>query len=169
MHSQEMIMTGRGPAFVPAVTSDTPEVEHIETRFGKVTISRANPIVFPNGLLGIPDKFQYCLTSLSNEKLTRFKLLQSLDDLAFSLLVLPMGADNAILAKEDIAQACKDLDMKEDDLAMFLVVTVHRVPGQPVKLSVNARAPIMVNTPKRTAAQYVYHHAKYEIQHPITL
>lgn len=142
--------------------------EQVDTRFGKVTIYRTNPLVFPNGMLGIPDKFEYCLTNFPSEKLARFKLLQSLDDNDLSFITLPVDIDNAIIERKDIETGCRDLDMRIDSLTILLVVTVHRA-GNAVRLSVNARAPIFIDTPRRIASQYVFHNNKYEIQHMITL
>lgn len=169
MSQQEMQRMGTESAMVPpepVADGNSPEV--IDTRFGKVTIYRKNPIVFPNGLLGMPDKFEYCLTKLPSEKLARFKLLQSLDDQALSFITLPLEVDNPIIDREDLAVACKDLEIRMEELSLLLIVTVHRLPTG-VKLSVNARAPVCVNTPRRVANQYVFHNNKYNIQHMITL
>ncbi len=170
MNKQEMRMTGSGTAAMPpqAMPKDANETEVVDTRFGKVTVYRKNPVVFPNGLLGMPDKFEFCLTKFPSEKLARFKLLQSLDDLELSFITLPVEMDNAIIDKADIQTACKDLEIKADDLSMLLIVTVHRTSNA-VRLSVNARAPIFINTPRRIATQYVFHNNKYQIQHMITM
>lgn len=170
MNEQEMYMTGGGAVTVPpqAVPEEKKaEVETLETRFGKVKISRENPIVFPNGLLGIPDKFEYCLTEFPSDKLERFRLLQSLDDGDLSFITLPVDVDNPIISKEDILVGCKDLDISEAELTLLLIVTVHRQTDG-VRLSVNARAPIFVSTPRRVANQYVFHNNKYDIQHVVT-
>ena len=170
MTEQEMRMTGSGPATMPpqSMPEDSGETETIDTRFGKVTIFRKNPIVFPNGLLGMPDKFEYCLTKFPSEKLARFKLLQSLEDNELSFITLPVDLENPIIDKSDVMTACKDLEISSEELTMLLVVTVHRTPSA-VRLSVNARAPIFINTPRRVATQYVFHNNKYQIQHMITL
>lgn len=170
MNKQEMVMTGSGSSVVPPQKmpdeKDT-SIEIIDTRFGKVKINRKNPIVFPNGMLGMPDKFEYCLTDFSSDKLKRFKLLQSLDDLELSFICLPVALDNSIIDKQDIILACKDIEIPENDVALLLVVTVHR-QSNGVKLSVNARAPLFISTLRRVATQYVFHNNKYEIQHLIT-
>jgi flagellar assembly factor FliW len=125
-------------------------------------------VVFPNGLLGFPDKFQYCLTTFPSQKLAKFKLLQSLDDAELSFITLPLTPDNKIIAREDVDAACRDLDIPVQDLTLLLIVTVHRM-GDHVRLSVNARAPLFIHAEKRIAAQYVFHNPKYDIQHMITL
>lgn len=165
-------MTGSGNtmAGMAAMASQAlpEETEMLDTRFGKVTIYRKNPIVFPNGLLGIPDKFEYCLTKFPSEKLARFKLLQSLDDAELSFITLPTDLDNAVIDKADILTACKDLDISPDDLTLLLIVTVHRAASN-IRLSVNARAPLFIHTHRRVANQYVFHSNKYQIQHMVTL
>ncbi len=160
-------MTGSGSVAMPPQTMPE-ETEMVDTRFGKVTIYRKNPIVFPNGLLGLPDKFEYCLTKFPSEKLARFKLLQSLDDNELSFITLPTDLDNAVIDKADILTACKDLDISPDDLTLLLIVTVHRAASN-IRLSVNARAPLFVHTHRRVANQYVFHSNKYQIQHMVTL
>lgn len=167
MYEQELRMTGTaGTPPQMAIEEVAPEV--VDTRFGKVAIFRTNPLVFPNGMLGIPDKFEYCLTGFPNEKLARFKLLQSLDDMELSFITLPIDIENKIVERADIEVACRDLAININQITMLLVVTVHRA-GNQVRLSVNARAPIFVDTARRIANQHVFHNSKYSIQHMITL
>jgi flagellar assembly factor FliW len=171
MNEQELRMTGSGTAMVPPkaiAEEDKPEGEFIDTRFGRVKISRQNPIIFPNGMLGFPEKFEYCLTSFPSEKLAKFRLLQSLDDLSLSFIVLPMPLENTIIDKADMQVGCKDLEIPFEELTMLMVVTVHR-QATGVQLSVNARAPIFISTTRRVASQYVFHNNKYNIQHMISM
>ena len=165
---QEYLMTGSGTvAMPPQAMPEEPESDVMNTRFGQVTVYRKNPIVFPNGLLGIPDKFSYCLTRFPSEKLARFKLLQSLEDADLSFITLPIEMDNAVVAREDIITACKEIEMNVDDLTMLLIVTVHRTPSA-VRLSVNARAPLLLDASNRTAVQFVFPNPKYDVRHMIS-
>jgi flagellar assembly factor FliW len=166
----EVIMTGSGPAVVSQAmqAANKPETEVFDTRFGKITVSHKNPIVFPNGLLGIPDKSNFCLTNFPSEKMARFKLLQSLEDSALSFITLPLDVQNPIYETVDMEQACKDLSVPANELTLLLIVSVHR-EASGVKLSVNARAPIMVHASKRTASQYVFASNKYNIRHMLSL
>jgi len=162
-------MTGSGPAVVnPGLLTQQLESEVVETRFGKVTINPAHPILFPNGLLGMPDKIKFCISALPTEKMARFKLMQSLDDKNLSFIVLPVDINNSIAEKADMETAARDLGIAPADMAVMFVVSVHR-ESSGVKLSVNARAPIIINSAKRLATQYVFHNAKYQIRHALTL
>jgi flagellar assembly factor FliW len=171
MLNGEIRMTGSGSAIIAQASvaaQAAQDAEWMETRFGKVKVSRRNPILFPSGMLGMPDKMQFCLTRFPSDKMDRFMLLQSLDEAALSFIALPLDVKNPIIDEADILQAAQDLEISPESLALLLVVSVHRdMTG--VKLSVNARAPIMVNASKRTASQFVFSSNKYEIRHLITL
>ena len=162
-------MSGTGPAVMnPGLMDESPESDSIDTRFGRVTVYRDQPVIFPTGMLGLPDKMQFCLTEFPSEKMRRFKLLQSLEDGALSFITLPVALTNPIIAREDLEQAARDLDIAADQLVALLVVSVHRESGS-VKLSVNARAPILMHAGRRLATQHVFPSAKYQIRQPLSL
>lgn len=162
-------MTSSNPAVLSqASLPDAIDGDVIDTRFGKVQLYRRQPIVFTNGLLGLPDKGQFCLTHFPSEKMARFKLLQSLDDNGLSFITLPVDVTNAIIERPDMEQAARDLDIPVEQMITLLIVSVHREPTG-TKLSVNARAPIFMHATKRVATQYVFAHTKYDIRKVITL
>jgi flagellar assembly factor FliW len=137
----------------------------LETRFGEVTVSTDNPIIFPQGLLGIAGNFQYAMTDFPSEKLGEFKLLQSLDDHSVSFITLPLPLENAMIDYEDIVKAAGDVGVSDmENLVVMLIVSVHRSPLE-VKLSANTRAPLLVYLPTRAAVQYVFQSSKYQVQH----
>lgn len=142
--------------------------EMIDTRFGKIAIRRDNPISFPHGLLGMPDKTSFCLLEFPIAKFSQFRLLQSLEDSALSFITLPLEINNTILERDDIVKACKDLNIPERDLAILLIVSVHRGASE-VRLSVNARAPLLIDAQQREATQYVFQNNRYEVQQPLVL
>lgn len=148
-------------------TASAPEVISIESRFGAVKIDKAKAILFPIGILGMPDKHNFALTDFPNPKLAQFKLLQSLDDAELSFITLPLEIDNGIIAREDVLAAAQDMEIPVDQLGMVLIVSVHRGIAD-VQLSVNARAPIFIDTSRQIAAQYVFTSNKYAVQHYIT-
>ena len=146
----------------------TDEPETVDTRFGRITLQKDKPITFHRGLLGMADKFNFFLTDMPSAKLGRFKLLQSLDDYKLSFITLPINLSNDILMAEDMTRACGELGIETDNLVTLLIVSVHRSADK-MRLSVNARAPLFIDTSMRLAAQYVFPTDRYEVQHPITL
>ncbi len=141
--------------------------EMIETRFGSVRMKRDNPISFPKGLLGMPEKTNFCLLDFPIEKFREFKLLQSLDDDALSFITLPIQYENTIIDKVDIQYGCKELGFDEQATTLLLIVSVHRELKK-IRLSCNARAPLFIHADKRIAQQYVLHNNKYLVRHMLT-
>ena len=165
MYHGELAMTSSGPAVYNPLMSDTAEA--LDTRFGRVQVTRTQSIVFPSGLLGMPDRNQFCLTDFPSPKMARFKLLQSLEDPALSFITLPLELQNPIIERADIEQAARDLDIPVEQLACLLIVTVSRETGA-AQLFVNARAPLFVHAARRVAGQYVFPNSKYDIRHALT-
>ena len=147
--------------------SSAPAEEEIETRFGKVLVRHANPIVFDKGLLGFPDRHRFSLLEFPVKKFAYFKLLQCLDDHALSFITMPLDIDNPVIERKDVEEGCKDLSIPLEHLAMFLIVTVHREVSV-VKLSANARAPLFMHADTREAEQYVLRNSKYEVRHMLS-
>ena len=166
MHG-EYRMTGTGPAVVGQALAAL-ELEEIETRFGRVAVNAREPIFFPSGMLGMPASHRYCLTHFPTEKMERFKLLQSLDDTTLSFITLPVDLNNPIIERADLELAARDMGFALEDVAVLLVVSVHREP-MGVRISVNARAPVLMQVSRRTAAQYVFANTKYLIRQPLSM
>lgn len=153
-----------------AMSSNQPvadPIEEVDTRFGKVTVDRSRPITFPQGLLGMPDKFHFVFIDFPVRKYPQFRLMQCLDDLSLSFITLPLELNSPIVAKEDILDAAADLNIPVDALSLSLIVSVHRL-GQNVQLSVNARAPLFIDSRARQAVQYVFPSDRYRVQHIIS-
>lgn len=166
MSENPAIIAAPAPALEVEIGSNGEEL--IDTRFGKIAIRRDHPINFPRGLLGMPDKNHFCLLEFPVKKFAQFRLLQSLEDTALSFIVLPLEIDNPILERDDVVKGCKDLDIPERDLAMLLIVSVHRGANE-VRLSVNARAPLLIDANRKEATQYVFQNNKYQVQQPLVL
>ena len=139
-------------------------METIKSRFGDISVDTTKAITFSRGLLGMPEKFNFVLANFPNPKMQQFTLLQSMDDKSLSFITLPLEMNNAIIALEDLKVACRDMQIDETAAALLLIVTVHRGLDQ-VKLSVNARAPLLIDVERKMGAQYVFQQDTYKVQH----
>ena len=172
MYQGEFRMTGSQTAVLMQASEAAKKSEEaagapetIKTRFGEVTVYRNSPIIFPAGMLGIPDKFQFCLTHFPQEKLANFKLLQSLEDDNLSFITLPLDLNNnTMIDKEDLHKAADDLNVPHDALGVLVVVSVHRDALGAMKLTANLRAPLLIDTVRRLAHQHVFSSSKYDIR-----
>lgn len=142
----------------------TPLGDVIQSRFGEVTIDLSRAVVFPRGLLGMPDKFNFVLANFNSAKMEQFALLQSTDELPLSFITMPIDVNNSIVGSADIYEAAHSLQIKQENLLVLLVVSVHRSPDK-VRLSVNARAPLFIDVERKFGTQYVFHSDSYKVQH----
>lgn len=140
------------------------EMETIKTRFGDITIDTSKAVLFARGLLGMPDKHRFVLTSFPNPKMQQFMLLQSLDDMSLSFITLPVDLNNNIIEQKDLSGACTDMQMNPQEVAILLIVNVHRSLDD-VRLSVNARAPLILEANSKVGVQYVFPNERYSVQH----
>jgi flagellar assembly factor FliW len=142
----------------------------VESRFGKIRIDITKAIFFPLGLLGMPESTNFCLADFPDPAFSQFKILQSVDDLALSFVVLPLDEYDEhpsfhFIEKKDIEFAAGTLHIAREDLAILLITSVHPVIGSDeITLSVNVRAPLFLSTTSNTAAQYVFQSNKYQIR-----
>jgi flagellar assembly factor FliW len=147
-------------------TSSTDErtgTEQVDSRFGRITVDYDKQIFMEKGLLGIPDKTQFCLLPFPVKKFPQFCLLHSLNDHALSLIVLPLALENELIATEDVLEAAHDLQIAPASLSMLLVVNVYREVNN-VRMSVNARAPIFIDTVAKRGEQVVLRNTKYMVR-----
>lgn len=162
-------MTGGQTALSTGLMASSHGTEReIESRFGRISVHADRAIFFPTGILGMPESTHYCLARFPSEKYERFSILQSLEEDPLAFITLPLDIDNPIIERADFEQAAADLGLPLDDVLPLLIVNVHRETGV-AKLTVNARAPILVRASMKVAAQYVFPHTKYLIRQPLAL
>lgn len=139
-----------------------------ETRFGTLMLDPALAIDLPAALPGFPKIRRVGLVDLADPRFAPFKLLQNVDAAEPTFITLPMAPPEALIAAEDLRGALDANGLCESDCAILFLVARHAdEKGNPV-LTVNLRAPILVDLVRRAARQYVLPNGAYAIRHPIT-
>jgi flagellar assembly factor FliW len=138
----------------------------IESRFGTLTVSPNASLLFPQGLLGFADCRDFALADLPDGKQPQFKALQCLTDANLAFLVAPLPSGSTAIDSDDIQEACDSLSITPEDLVVVLIVTVRR-DDNGAHVSVNLRAPVLIDTRHRVARQYVLPNNKYQIRHQL--
>lgn len=128
----------------------------IETRlFGEIEIEEEKIIFFEKGIIGFPDCQKFTLIYDVKEDGSRKGIawLQSLDEPAFALPVM-----DPLLIKEDYNPKVEDEMLKhlgnltEENIYVLVTVTATE---DITKLSVNLKAPIVINSDERKAHQVI--------------
>lgn len=127
----------------------------INTRlFGEVDVDDAKILTFDSGIIGFPDYRQFTLVyDVEREKDASIIWLQSIDEAQLALPII-----NPLLIKEDYNPTVEDEfltslgEIGPENTLIFITVTV---PQDIEKMTVNLRAPIIINAENRQAVQII--------------
>ena len=140
---------------------------NVKTRhFGDVEIDDSKVITMDNGLFWFENYKKYVLLyDSSSDEIPNIQWLQSLDE---ELLALPVMIPttvvpdyNPVVEDETLASLG---EWKEEDVSMLVTVTV---PEDIKKMSINLKAPIVINTATMKGCQVVAENPEYEVKHMI--
>ena len=135
----------------------------LKTRvFGEIDIDDEKIITFENGIIGFPDLKRFTLI-FNEEEMGVISWMQSLDEPVVALPVM-----NPLAIKEDYNPMVEDELLKPlgemTPENTFVLVTVT-VPEDIKKITVNLKAPIVINVAERKAAQIIVEGG--EVKYPI--
>lgn len=131
------------------------------TRFGVIEIAEDRVITFPKGLLGFPDRTQFCLLEPGEDAC--FFWLQSLDDPGLAFVV----TDPSLFIKDYSVpirpEQMTDLSLEKlDDAQVFVIV--NKVDGE---LTGNLQGPLVINTITRAGEQLVLAEKRWTTRHAL--
>ncbi|MBR4781129.1 MAG: flagellar assembly protein FliW [Lachnospiraceae bacterium] len=140
---------------------------NVKTRhFGDVEIDDSKVITMDNGLFGFENYKKYVLLyDSSSDEIPNIQWLQSLDE---ELLALPVMIPTTVVPDYNPVVEDETLgslgEWKEEDVSMLVTVTV---PEDIKKMSINLKAPIVINTATMKGCQVVAENPEYEVKHMI--
>lgn len=139
----------------------------IETRiFGEITIDATKIIHFENGIIGFPELKDFALIyDIEKGNKAGIRWLQSLQEAAFAMPVmdpLAVAAEYNPTVDEEILKPIGTL--VEDEVLVLVTVTV---PKDIKNMSVNLKAPLVINVAERKAVQIILDSDEYQIKYPI--
>jgi flagellar assembly factor FliW len=131
------------------------------SRFGEIQVDETKIIDMRDGILGFEHLKKFVLHR-EDEK-NPFWWFQSLDEGTVAFVVI-----NPFIAKVDYEPVLDDYDTRllgiksVEDVVMLAIVTIRQTP---FSVSVNLRAPIVINAKKRIAKQVVLEDTAHPIQY----
>lgn len=134
--------------------------------FGEVDIEEDKVLEFPNGIIGFENLHKFAIIyDIERGKDVNVSYLQSLEE---PLLVLPVL--NPLVVLDSYNPMIEDellvpLDMpKEDEIMVLLAMTV---PADLTKMTVNMKAPFVINTRTKKGGQIIVENTDYQVRYPI--
>ncbi len=130
-------------------------------RFGDLRYGEDDILRFPRGIPGFEAHTRWVLAGEDDHPV---KWLQSLDD---GEVALPVTAPGLFFPDYHVNLPKGELDVLEldDEADMALLVVVAVPDGDPLRATINLRAPIVVNGRKRLARQVISLDEQYEVRH----
>ena len=134
--------------------------------FGEIDLDTDKVITFPQGIMGFEEYKKYTiLYDVEDGGKANISWLQSLDEQALALPVI-----NPFLVKEDYNPIVEDEILKplgeinEQNLILLLSLTV---PADITNMSVNLKAPFIINSDTRKGSQVILENQNYEVKYYI--
>lgn len=136
-----------------------------ETRlFGEITIADEKLIIFQEGIVGFPFLNRFALIHDAENENAPIMWLQSMDEPDFAMPVIEPGLVaehyNPIVDDENLAPVG---ELEPDQMYVLVTITV---PPQIENMSVNLKAPIVINMKNNHAVQIIVED-EYQVKHPI--
>lgn len=139
----------------------------VKTRyFGEIDLAEDKIITFENGIMGFEDYKRY--TILFDNEDTKQPIIswfQSLDNESLAIPVI-----NPLIVKEDYNPTVEDEYLKtlgeltDENIIILLTMTI---PSDIKQMTVNLKAPIIINATTKKGAQIIVENKDYEVKHKI--
>lgn len=154
--------------FTPFFKNNTPGL--IQTRFGILEYSAETTYWFKEGILGFSDCNFFTLAHFPLPGIPdKFMILQNIEKLevGFMLMNTVITDDEPeanLIAYEDLLPALNKHKVTLDQVSMHFIASIDRKNGTPV-VSLNLRAPIVLNPTTMQGWQMVLDNSKYSMQY----
>lgn len=130
---------------------------------GTFTYNEEDIITFKKGIMGLENLKKFIIADIKENPV--FKILQSLEDEAIGLVIIsPFEVKNnyEIELKDNLTENLSISSQKE--VMLYNTVTVNSDVN---KITVNLKAPIVINMDKKLGEQIIIDKEEYKIKHPL--
>ena len=135
--------------------------------FGEIQVDDEKLLTFNEGIIGFPDLKHFMLIHDNETEKKKFiSWLQSIEEPAFAMPVidpLRIKPDYNPEVEDELLSPIGGIENTEN----VLVLTTVTVPSDIEKISVNLKAPIVINADTRKACQIILSDDKYLVKFPI--
>ncbi|MCR5602871.1 MAG: flagellar assembly protein FliW [Lachnospiraceae bacterium] len=137
----------------------------IETKlFGEIAVDESKLISFPQGIIGFPELKDFLLIH-DGDGNGNIKWMQSVQEPAFAMPVVDPLAVIPEYNPDIEDELLKPLGgITEENMLVIVTITV---PREIEKMTVNLKAPIIINSESRKAAQLIIDSDRYQVKFPI--
>ena len=134
--------------------------------FGEIEISEDRIVNMENGIVGFPDLKKFALLHNSEREGTSVAWFVSIDEPGFALPVIDPLVVCTEYAPEVDEELLKPLgELADEDMLVLVTLTIPQ--GRLEEMTVNLKAPIIINTKELKGCQVILDSEDYKIKYPI--
>lgn len=138
----------------------------LQTRvFGEIEIDESKKLIFEQGVIGYPDYKEYfLLNDIEKKEGGVIRWLQAVADPYFALPVinpLVVKPDYNPIIEDEVLEALGNLDSD------FIVFSTIRVPSDITEMTVNLKAPIIINADTQKGCQVIVDSEGCDVRYPV--
>jgi flagellar assembly factor FliW len=138
----------------------------LTNHFGDFVVGTDTILTFEQGIIGFSEFKTFALVKLpQTETETPFRLLISLDEPHLSFIVFPTTSQSPLIDKEDATGLCKHYKIKDQDLLLLHIASIREDAKFGHKITLNLRAPIVINAETRRADQHIFADKEYTLHY----
>ena len=138
-----------------------PHGQNFSSRLGPIVIDTEKIIAAPRGLFGFEALRQFVLLRLPAERFGPLGLLQCIEDTSSAFLFYADVPAASLYRPGDLEAACRDLAIDLHAAATLVLVAAR---PSPAGLTMNLRAPVIVDTAHRLAFQHILANGDYPVR-----
>lgn len=139
----------------------------ITTRFGTFEVDLAKTITMPQGPIGFSELSRFAILDAPDNAQSSLKLFQSMDEPSVTFIVSILSPESGLIAEDDLKAAAESHSMARENAAYFVITKIGKDLEDNPLITVNLRAPIVVDTVNLVARQAVFAGDTYDMQHRI--
>ncbi len=138
----------------------------LDTRyFGELEIDDNTIITFINGIPGFSELRRFVLLHDDAEGNANFSWLQCVDDTSIAFVLLDFfSIDPGYNPLVDDEQTQQLGDISENSL---LILNIVNIPGDVKEMTVNLKAPVIINTKTLLGVQVIVNNEDYAVKHKV--
>ncbi len=141
------------------------------TYFGEITLDPQKVIYFPNAILGFANLYNYCISTIPDNKIPGSLILQSLDNEKIAFIITPLGeaifsGPDAVMNYDDILQGAKLYNIEGENLSVVAITKISK-DGDNLQITANLMAPILIDKQEKVGYQHVLLRNDYPLDYII--
>ena len=149
------------PGFFADPVYPGPRGQKLASRLGPIVVDTEKIVAAPRGLFGFEGLRQFVLLRLPAERFGPLGLLQCLDDANAAFLFHADIPSASLYRPGDLDAACQALAIAPSAAAALVLVTARPAP---LGLTMNLRAPVLLDTACRIAVQHILANGEYPVR-----